>query len=235
MMDELHTAHTALARACAGEHGEDPDNPETVQAMQIALHLPKTDPPARSDLLAAAARGVVKVCLDTRFLDSLRPWYDHRIRKVARRARNKAWRDVQNLPGVTVDDSGAQARVFPPSAVRDVHPAISKLQIGHTDLPYDEPGPADEACPVLYIDRDLDMTAGKAAAQAGHGSMLLAGAMPFEWVQKWAAADFPLVVREVPRAEFNRHCVDDGAVVVRDAGFTEIAPNSATVVAVPGR
>ena len=64
--------------------------------MQIALNLPKQDPPARTEVLEAAAKGVVKLCLDERagqdgaFAEALGQWYGHRIRKVARRARNKA-------------------------------------------------------------------------------------------------------------------------------------------------
>lgn len=38
------------------------ENP-IVQAMQIALHIPKNDPPARSEILQAAAQAVVACCL----------------------------------------------------------------------------------------------------------------------------------------------------------------------------
>lgn len=147
-MNNLREAHRRLVDACSERNwrddSEDPDKPETIQAMQIALNLPKQDPPTRTEVLEAAARGVVKLCLDDRagqdgaFAEALGQWYGHRIRKVARRARNKAWRDVQALPGVTVED---RARVFVPSAVQDVHPLVAKLQIGHTDLPQDDPGP----------------------------------------------------------------------------------------------
>ncbi len=41
------------------------------------------------------------------------------------------------------------------------------------------------------------MSAGKAAAQVGHGSMLLAAKMSFEDVKRWAARDFVLSVREI--------------------------------------
>ena len=92
------------------------------------------------------------------------------------------------------------ARVFLPSAVQDVHPLVAKLQIGHTDLPQDAPGPALADAPVIYIDASLTMSAGKAAAQVGHGSMLLAAAMSVEEVEGWAAQDFALSVREIAPA-----------------------------------
>ncbi|WP_293822349.1 aminoacyl-tRNA hydrolase [uncultured Corynebacterium sp.] len=237
-MDKFETAHQRLVAACDSrswrDDPENPDEPATVQAMQIALNLPKQESPARTEVLEAAARAVVAVCLDERagengaFAQALGQWYGHRIRKIARRARNKAWRDVQNLPGVTVAD---RARAFAPSAVGEVDPLIAKLQIGHTDLAYDEPGAPLGDVPVIYVDRSLDMSAGKAAAQVGHGSMMLAAAMSVDEARDWAETGFELSVREVSGIDFRTACAQDGAVVIVDAGFTEIAPDSATVCA----
>ncbi|MHB2253223.1 peptidyl-tRNA hydrolase [Corynebacterium aurimucosum] len=112
-----------------------------------------------------------------------------------------------------------------------MHPLVAKLQIGHTDLPKDEPGPALDDVPVIYIDSSLAMSAGKAAAQVDHGSMLLAAAMSIEEVESWAIQDFALSVRELAPADFAAACARPGAVVVHDAGFTEVAPDSATVCA----
>ncbi|MDY3127336.1 MAG: peptidyl-tRNA hydrolase [Corynebacterium sp.] len=228
------------------EDVEDPARPETVQAMQIVLNLPKAAPPARHVALSAAARAVVAVCLDDRaagdtaFAAGLARWYGHRIRKVARRARNKAWQDVQTLPGRTADDI---ARAFVPSAVANVEPLIAKLQIGHTDLPADAPAalpsldPARLQRPAIFVDSSLKMTLGKAAAQVGHGSMLLAGFVTCAEAWNWAQDDFSLDVREIRHAEFAALAQDIAAgskrgVVIRDAGFTEVAPDSATVVAI---
>ena len=69
---------------------------------------------------------------------------------------------------------------------------------------------------------------------AGHGSMLLAAAMSGEHVSDWAADGFPLQVREVPRDAFTQLAADPAAVAVQDSGFTEVAPGSTTVVALPG-
>lgn len=242
MLDDtsLTTAHALLAaRVSDGPHSEDPADPATVQAMQIVLHVPKVDPPRRTDVLDAAARSVVKLCLDQRvatdaeFRAALEQWYGHLIRKVARRARNSAWDRVQELTGVTVTDDAAQVRAFLPSAVSEVPAAIKKLQISGTELPLDDPQPIADGFPIIYIDASLKMTLGKAAAQVGHASMLLAAQQPIGWVRKWAADDFALHVREVPPAEFAQLVAAPGAVPVRDAGFTEVAPNSVTVVAVP--
>lgn len=240
--DLFATAHARLRAAVNGRSWrttdpEDPTSPETIQAMQIALHIPKKNKPARSHVLEAAARAVVAVCLDERagkdldsssFASALDTWYGLRIRKVARRGRNKAWEDVQMLPGVTVDNL---ARAFAPSAVQDVDPLLRKLQISGTDLEDDEPGPPLNSVPVIYIDASLGMSAGKAAAQAGHGSMLLAGDMDVDEARGWAERDYTLSVREVPRDVFERACTHPQAVTVTDAGYTEVAPNTVTVCA----
>ncbi|MDO5669006.1 MAG: aminoacyl-tRNA hydrolase [Corynebacterium sp.] len=240
--DELARAHDLLRARVSDDRrarSEDPKRPETIQAMQIALHMPKQDPPARSDLLEAAARAVVAVCLapqvvsDPKWRAGLTGWYDHLIRKVARRARNKAWEDVQAVPGVTIDVRGAKARAFVPSSVAEVPPEVRKLQITGTELPADEPAPADRHQPLILVDADLHMSTGKAAAQVGHASMLLAAALSLDEVRAWAACGFALDVREVPHAEFCSYLREPGVVTVRDAGYTEVAADSLTVLALP--
>lgn len=242
--DPLALAHSLLCSRVSGnrhDRSEDPDRPETVQAMQIALHVPKVDPPRRTDLLTAAARAVVAVCLDERVATDpvwragLTGWYDHLIRKVARRARNKAWEDVQSVPGVTVDVAGAQARAFVPSSVAAIPSAVRKLQIQGTELPQDEPGAVDPNVPTILVDRGLHMSTGKAAAQVGHASMLLAADRDLAWVREWAARGFELNVREVGSEVFSQHARLPGVVTVRDAGFTEVAPGALTVLAFVGR
>ena len=66
-MSNLLEAHRRLVKACSErswrDDPEDPNRPETVQAMQIALHLPKQEPPARTEVLHAAARAVGSIPL----------------------------------------------------------------------------------------------------------------------------------------------------------------------------
>lgn len=239
MIDEAHAQLVSLLAADDRDREEDPADPVTVQAMQIALHIPKPERPARTPLLEAAARAVVAVCLDERAISDeawqagLRNWYSRRIRKVARRARNKGWLDAQALPGVTAGVDGAQARAFVPSAVAHVPHVIRKLQIKGTDLPVDKQAstPWDPCLPLLAINADLEMSIGKAAAQVGHASMLLAADRDVEWVRAWAETGFNLQVRELPAAQFTELSARPDAIVVCDAGYTEVAPNTLTVVA----
>ncbi|OZD09138.1 peptidyl-tRNA hydrolase [Rhodococcus sp. 06-235-1A] len=232
--------HAVLARGYGG--AEDPADPADVLAMPLVLHIPKAEPPLRSELLEAAARATVALCLDPR-VGTGAPWHDGfvdwasaRIRKVARRARGTQWTAAQDVPGVTVDVGGASARALVPGRVGDLDPRIKRLQIGGTDVPSDE-APAPLAGPVLWVDASLSMTVGKAAAQVGHASMLLAGAMSVQECREWGSSGYRCSVRPADPAQWAR-ALDEvrggRAVAVRDAGFTEVAPGSTTVIAVLG-
>ncbi|WP_280444983.1 aminoacyl-tRNA hydrolase [Nocardia brasiliensis] len=234
--------HAELAAGYGG--AGDPDDPALVQAMQIVLHLPKQDPPPRSALLAAAATASVALCLDERvgpggeWAERYLAWKRSRIRKVSRRARGAQWLAANEVEGVTAEVDGAQARAFVPGPVGAVDPRIKRLQIGGTDLEHDDPGPAPAELPVLWVNSALGMTLGKAAAQVGHASMLLAGALTVAQARCWAEREFRCAVREADARQWKvlADAVAHGsAVAVRDAGFTEVAPGSMTVIAVPAQ
>lgn len=123
-----------------------------------------------------------------------------------------------------------------PGAVGEIDPRIKRLQIGGTELEADEPNSITSGYPTLWIDSELGMTVGKAAAQVGHASMLLAGAMPVQQAYAWAARGFRCNVAEAgPEhwVQLQRRVAEGSATAVRDAGFTEVAPGSMTVIAVP--
>ena len=238
--DTFAERHSILARGYGGRG--DPPDPADVLAMPMVLHVPKATPPPRSQLLEAAASAVVALCLDERvgpggeWEGAVRDWTLARIRKVARRARGAHWDAAQNVPGITVEVGQAQARAFVPGRVGDVDSRIKRLQIGGTDLEHDAPPPPIPGRPVLWIDAALEMTVGKAAAQVGHAAMLLAGVMTADQCRSWASEGFVCSVREADPKQWNhaRALVDTGrAVAVRDAGFTEVAPGSMTVIAQP--
>lgn len=224
--------------------------PEQVRAMPVILRIERAEPPDRTPLLEAAAAAAVAVCLDERaepdgeWHEALVSWVDGRIRKVARRARGAHWDAVGALPGVTVTVAGASARALVPSRVVDTPKEVTRLQISGSDLPADTPGPAPDGVPVLWLNPAVTMTAGKAAAQVGHASMLLAAALradgQVDALSDWAAAGYRCAVRTPDRAQWTaRHPGDDPAgawrrrrvVAVRDAGFTEVDPGTVTVLA----
>ncbi len=67
-------------------------------------------------------------------------------------------------------------------------------------------------------------------AQAGHGAQLAWWELSDEARAAWRDAGHPLAVRSADSDRW-RELTASGLPLVRDAGFTEIAPGSATVVA----
>ncbi|MFF8501024.1 peptidyl-tRNA hydrolase [Streptomyces anulatus] len=206
--------------------------------LPLVLHLEKTDPPARTDALRTAARAVLTILSDERSLGdgewagAMRDWQDARIRKVVRRARGAEWRKAAALDGITVTgEDGAEVRVFPPIPLDGWPKELAKLQVSGTDLEDPEPPAApDLSGPVLWLNPDVDMSAGKTMAQVGHGAQLAWWELSDTERKAWCEAGFPLAVA-TPDAERWRELTVSGLPVVRDAGFTEIAPGSCTVVA----
>ncbi|MFD4032509.1 peptidyl-tRNA hydrolase [Streptomyces sp. NPDC058637] len=205
--------------------------------LPLVVRLEKTDPPARTDALRTAARAVLTMLSDERSLGEgewarvMRDWQDARIRKVVRRARGAEWRKASALPGITVTGEHAEVRVFPPVPLDGWPKELAKLQVSGTDL--DDPGPPaapDPAAPVLWMNPDVGMSAGKAMAQAGHAAQLAWWELSDTERKAWREAGFPLSVA-TPDAARWRELTVSGLPVVRDAGFTEIAPGSCTVVA----
>ncbi|MFE9716956.1 peptidyl-tRNA hydrolase [Streptomyces halstedii] len=205
--------------------------------LPLVVRLEKTDPPARTDALRTAARAVLTMLSDERALGdgewarAMRDWEDARIRKVVRRARGAEWRKACALPGITVTGERAEVRVFPPVPLDGWPKELAKLQVSGTELDDPEPPPVpDGTGPVLWLNPELDMSAGKTMAQAGHGAQLAWWELSGAERTAWREAGFPLSVG-VPEAGHWRELTVSGLPVVRDAGFTEIAPGSCTVVA----
>jgi peptidyl-tRNA hydrolase len=229
------------ARLTGAEPFTDPE-PDQVRAMPVILDIERTTPPARTPLLEAAASAAVLVCVDPEpeWQDDLVAWTSGRIRKVSRRARGAHWTAVADLPGRTVRVGDAQVRALVPGLVSETPYEVRRLQISGSELPADVPGPVPAGIPVLWLNPGVPMTAGKAAAQVGHGTMLLAAMLGPAELAAWTAAGCPCAVRVAPAAVWGELSAPDQpsllwrrswAVAVRDAGFTEVAPGTVTVIA----
>ncbi|MFJ1648195.1 peptidyl-tRNA hydrolase [Streptomyces sp. NPDC088258] len=224
--------------------------------LPLVVRIEKGAPPARTDALETAARAVLTMLSDERSLGEgetegewarvMREWQDTQIRKVVRRARGAEWRRATSLPGLTLTGTGtgtaaeadpgtmppppAEVRVFPPVPLDGWPKELVKLQVSGTDLDDPEPPPAPARdLPILWLSPGLDMSAGKAMAQAGHGAQLVWWELPDKERVAWREAGFPLAVRTASPARW-RELASSGLPLVRDAGFTEIAAGSATVV-----
>jgi hypothetical protein len=110
-----------------------------------------------------------------------------------------------------------------PGPVTEVPAEISRLQVGGTDLSREDESKPPPTPPyaLLTLNPGVTMTTGKAAAQCGHAAHLLlraTGAWPGLRVHVSEPADW-------------RRAVEEADVVVRDGGFTEVAPGTMTAVA----
>jgi peptidyl-tRNA hydrolase len=206
-------------------------------ALPLVIRVERSAPPARTDALEGAARGVLRFLSDPRVTDpggewaeAARAWEDARIRKVVRRARGAAWERARALPGITVTQRSAEVRVYPPVPVGDWPADLARLQVSGTD--FDDPAPPAAPAagvPVLWLNPALPITAGKAMAQAGHGAQLIWWRLDTGARARWRDAGFDLAVRVAGRDQWPR-LTESGLPVVTDGGFTEVAPGSATVV-----
>lgn len=159
-------------------------------------------------------------------------WADARIRKVVRRARGAEWRRAEALDGITVTHGSAEVRVFPPVPLDGWPRDLARLQVSGTDLDDPDPPapPPPPGVPVLWLNPAVELTAGKAMAQVGHAAQLGLAALAPDVAAAWRQDGFPIAVRVADRTAWAA-LLDRDLPVVRDAGFTEVAPGTCTAVA----
>ncbi len=208
--------------------------------LPLVVRIERDNPPTRTDALEAAARAVL-VMLTADFTQlaplgdaeqwvaAVRRWDGQRIRKVVRRARGSAWRHaVEDVAGVTVIHRSAQVRVYPPVPVDGWPPELARLQVGGTELEDPRaPGQPSQDVALVLLSPHVQMTAGKAMAQAGHAAQLGWRACSSRGRRIWQRQGLAVGVRIGSPAGWTR-ALELGVPVVHDGGFTEVAPNTQT-------
>jgi hypothetical protein len=205
--------------------------------LPLVVRVERATPPARTDALEAAALAVLTLLTDPRsygdgdWAAAVTAWTDARIRKVVRRARGAEWRRAEALDGITISRGTAEVRVFPPVPLDGWPRDLARLQVAGTDLTDPQPPPAPApGLPVLWLNPELEMTAGKAMAQIGHAAQLGLAALDPATARRWHDDGFPLAARTPGRGHW-AELMRRNLPVVRDAGFTEVAPGTCTAVA----
>ena len=204
----------------------------TELVLPLVVRIERDEPPSRTDALEAAAAGVLLMLTTSRaeWLAAVAAWDGQRIRKVVRRARGADWGRALTVDGLDVVRGSAQLRVYPPVPV-DAWPAeLARLQVGGTVLADPQPpGPPSPGEPLILLSPDVEMSTGKAMAQAGHAAQIGWRAMRTRPRRRWQAAGFPLAVRDATARQWQA-ALRSGAPVVHDAGFTEVDPGTPTAV-----
>lgn len=181
-----------------------------------------------AELAGAAAVACVRDFADD---ERMREWRA-RPGKVALRARGGQWDRVLEEPHST---PGGGVIALPPRRRSERGPLLEQMQAMTSDL---EPAPvADDPAPapgvVTYVlNPSPAMSSGKTLAQVAHAAVMAAESGALEG---WVAAGCPSrAVVAGDAARFGMLCQSEGlAARVVDAGLTEVAPGTVTVLALP--
>lgn len=177
---------------------------------------------------AMAAAGAAAVECVERF-GPFEEWHD-RPRKVALRADDAEFSQVQQEEACAVEQEVLLC--LPPRRRSDRSLLLEALR-PFTDAPRPKEPEQDEREPTMaYVIRPGVMrTAGKAMAQAGHAALMCVeelGAAHKDRFDAWRTAGRP---GELLTEGWERYRDDPEAVTVSDAGHTQVAPGTETVIA----
>ncbi|MBI5105751.1 MAG: hypothetical protein HZB46_12375 [Solirubrobacterales bacterium] len=207
----------------------------------VMYYVVRKDVPLTVEHAMALAGAAAVRCRD-RFADdpdhreAFAAWHE-RPRKVALRA---SAGELERFGGVLLEtEAGPTLRALPPCRRSSAPEHLAALR-PYTDPPRKGALEAPGARPALrFVTREgVLRTTGKAMAQAGHAALLaaeeLAPRHP-EAFAAWRAAGCPAVLEVVDAERWEAVRADPDAVVVADAGLTQVAPGTETVAALPPR
>jgi peptidyl-tRNA hydrolase len=178
---------------------------------------------------AAAVECVERFASDERFAAAFEQWHD-RPRKVALRADSAEFGQVQKEEPCAVQQ---EVLICLPPRKRSARSPLLEALHPFTDAPRPRDEAEDAGSPTMvYVIRPGVMrTAGKAMAQAGHAALMSVeafGETHKERFDAWREAGRP---GELLSDGWERYREDPEAVTVSDAGHTQVAPGTETVIA----
>jgi peptidyl-tRNA hydrolase len=193
--------------------------------MYLVVRRGAVDDLGRAGALAGAA--AVACVREPAFAEAVAAWRP-RPGKVCLRARSAGqWEQVLEEPHTLAGDAVA---ALPPRRRSERGPLLERLQAMSTDLgspPADAP-PVPGAVTYL-LNPDAPMSSGKTLAQIAHAAVMAADGARLE---DWVAGGCPGLVLAPSRRAFAAAAERDDVVArVADAGLTEVAPGTVTVVA----
>lgn len=204
--------------------------------MYLVARRERLDQP---QLVVAAAAQATILCVEAlatgEHAEAFEAWFAHSFRKVTLRANEREWEAlVADHPHIA-DRSGC-VLALPPIRKSERPRLLTKLQACKGDVETVEKAPApfrDEAVN-LVINADLSMSLGKAASQAGHVALILHRHLAnrdSELLAEWQKAGHPFTVSAATGDLWVSLRADKLTAVCRDAGLTEVASGSETVLA----
>jgi peptidyl-tRNA hydrolase len=215
-----------------GEHrtAEDPHR------MYLVLRKGAIGSLARAAELAGAA--AVACVRDPAYAEAVQAWRA-RPGKVCLRARSASqWEQVLEGEGASGalagEPDGEAVLALAPRRRSARGPLLERLQAMSSPLdplPAAPDRPAGDGRLLVLVNPRLDMSTGKTVAQVAHAAVMAADTGAYEgWVAAGCRAQ---VVRPQEQARFDALCArDEGlAAKVVDAGLTEVAPGTVTVLA----
>ena len=183
---------------------------------------------------AAAVRCVRAFADDERFAEELAAWRS-RPGKVTLRARGGQWGQVlaEEPHALAGDPDGEAVVALPPRRRSARGPLLERLQAMTTAL---EPPPErvdpDPQRVTYLVNPRLEMSSGKTLAQIAHAAVMAADGGGLE---AWIAGGCAAQVAAPEQEAFDRLCLSSDGLAARvvDAGLTEVAPGTVTVLALP--
>lgn len=204
----------------------------------------KDVPLSLAQAMSLAGAGAV-LCADmyrqsARWRERFADWHARSYRKVALRAdAAQCERVLQEMEAAALEtDVGLTLLCLPPRRKSEREELLVEL-VPFTDARRPRTAPESPRPPLVYVVRPAVMRSmGKAMAQAGHGALMCADQLGDRYAAEfaqWRTTGRGGEVRVADDTQWEELKAEGDCVAVRDAGFTQVAPGTETVLALPPR